>query len=420
MKELVGGHVLLPSWEQWATVGAFHDGDYHADYARHADRVLRLADAMRRELGLSRGDRFAVLAANCHEFLELYHAAFLGAGVINPLNIRLAPRDIQVIVADSEATVIFVDDLFANHLLRAIAPVRDHLVLKKIVLIGQGDFECDIRYEQLLELGHPVVPDEPRETDPVVLMYTGGTTGLPKGVLLDQRAELLNLYHVAMTVDLEPGRVYLHQTPMFHAAAMGGILGIPSIGGVSVFQPIFEPAQVMNLIERYHVDWTVAVPTMLAMILDHRDFRSERLTSMRDIVYGASPMPLGLLERLQNALPWLGLWQGYGMTECSAVLTMLTDRDHRIGGPRLASAGRPVLGVQVSIRDSNGHQCATSQDGEVCGSRGQLLPGLLEQTKRDERGLSQWVVPHRRHRPSRRERLLVPRRQGERHHCERR
>src|SRR5581483_7381349 len=159
-------------------------------------------------------------------------------------------------------------------------------------------------------------------------------TGLPKGAQLDQRAEMLNLYHIAMTVTLEPGRVYLHQTPMFHAAAMGGVLGIPSIGGVSVFQSLFEPAAVMDLTERYAVDWTVVVPTMLAMILDHPAFAPERFASMRDLVYGASPMPPGLLERVQAVLPHVSLWQGYGMTECSSVLTMLTDRDHRLGGRR--------------------------------------------------------------------------------------
>ena len=198
---------------------------------------------MHRELRLSHADTFAVLSTNCHEFLRLYHAAFLGAGVISPLNLRLAPRGLQVILADSEATVIFVDDLFADHLQRAIGPIRNELKLRSVVLIGNGDHECDMRYSDLIELGNPVLPCEPEETDPVVLMYTGGTTGLPKGALLDQRAELLNLYHIAMTVNLNPGHVYLHQTPMFHAAAMGGVLGIPSIGGVSVFQPIFDPAR---------------------------------------------------------------------------------------------------------------------------------------------------------------------------------
>jgi long-chain acyl-CoA synthetase len=384
MKELVAGRLLLPAWERWASKTGIHDGDYHSDYARHADRVFRLSDALHRELGIGRGDTFAVLSANSHQYLELYHAAFLGGGVINPLNLRLAPRELQLILADSEATVIFVDDLFADHLLRAIAPVRDELVLNKVVLIGDGDHRVDFRYEDLVETGHPTPPDEPGEDDPVVLMYTGGTTGLPKGALLSQRAEVLNLYHIAMTVLLEPDRVFLHQTPMFHAAAMAGVLGIPAIGGVSVFQPLFEPGQVMDLVEEHRVDWTVVVPTMLAMILEHPDFSPERFASMRDIVYGASPMPTGLLARVQEALPQVGLWQGYGMTECSSVLTMLTDKDHRSGGARLASAGRPVLGVEVSIQDRGGNICATGEPGEVCARSANFMTGYWNRPKETE------------------------------------
>ncbi len=384
MKELTGGQVLLSAWDTWGSTTAFHDGDYHADYARHADRVLRLVDAMRRDLGLSTGDPFAVLSVNSHQFLELFHAAFLGAGTIIPLNLRLSPLELQHILADSEVDVVFVDALFADHLQRAIEPVRQELPLRQVVLIGGGDHPCDAHYEGLLESGHPVVPEQPEESDPVVLMYTGGTTGLPKGALLDQRAELLNLYHIAMTVDLRPGRVYLHQTPMFHAASMGGVLGIPAIGGISVFQQMFEPGEMVALTERYQVDWTVVVPTMLAMILDHPEFRPERLASWVDLVYGAAPMPPTLLERVHDALPHVNLWQGYGMTECATLLTMLTDRDHRAGGRRLRSAGRPVLGVNLSIQDRGGNRLGRNEVGEICARGGNLFTGYWHRPKETE------------------------------------
>ncbi len=208
----------------------------------------------------------------------------------------------------------------------------------------------DVDYEDLIAAGEPVVPAEPDETDPAVLMYTGGTTGLAKGVLLDQRAEMLNLYHIGLAVDFGEERVYLHQTPMFHAASMGGILGIPATGGSSVFVPLFEPEQVMEAIEQHRVDWTVMVPTMIALVMNHPDFRPERLASLRDLVYGASPMPAALLERLMQTLPDVNLSQGYGMTECSSVLTFLTAADHRRGGPILRSAGRPMIGVNLSVR----------------------------------------------------------------------
>jgi len=373
MKELVFPRLLFPAIERWATKVGFHDGDYHGTFEGHGDRVLRLADSMHRTLGLRRDDRFAIMATNSHEYMELMHAGFLGAGIANPLNLRLAGQELQFILADSGTEVVFVDALFADHFHRAIAPVRSELPLRHVVLIGEGDVPHDLAYEDLVNGGFPAVPDEPDEDDPVVLMYTGGTTGLPKGVLLDQRAEMLNLYHIAAAVGFSEDRIYLHQTPMFHAASMGGILGMPASGGVSVSMPMFDPAPVMGLIERYAVNWTVMVPTMIAMVLNHPEFRAERLASLRDLVYGASPMPTALLERILSLFPDLGVWQGYGMTESSSVLTMLTDRDHREGGPRLSSAGRPVLGVQISIQDDRGRVLGPRQEGEVCARAGNLM-----------------------------------------------
>jgi len=113
--------------DRLATKVGFHDGDHHATFAEHGDRVLRLADAMRTELGVRRGDRVAVMSANSHQLLELYHAAFLGAGIVNPLNLRLAGKELQFILADSGTEVAFVDALFADHFARNIAEVRDQL-----------------------------------------------------------------------------------------------------------------------------------------------------------------------------------------------------------------------------------------------------------------------------------------------------
>ncbi|MGZ4682212.1 MAG: class I adenylate-forming enzyme family protein [Acidimicrobiales bacterium] len=373
MKELVASRTFFSAVEQYADKVGFHDGDYHATYAQHADRVLRLCDGLHRELGIGRGDRFAIMAANSHHFLELYGAGFLGAGVVNPLNLRLAGEELRFILADSGTKVVFVDALFAEALDRSIGLGRDELDIEKVVLIGEADVPHDLTIEALIAAAEPVAPPEPEESDPVVLMYTGGTTGLPKGVLLDQRAEVLNMYHIAMAVWLDERRVYLHQTPMFHAASMGGVLGIPGSGGTSVFVPLFDPETVMSTIEEHDVDWTMMVPTMISMVLDHPGFRPERLAPLRDLVYGASPMPVALLERLQVELPATNLWQGYGMTECSSVLTFLSDADHRAGGPRLRSAGRPVTGVSLSIRDPRGDPVEPGADGEVCARGGNFM-----------------------------------------------
>ena len=112
MKELVYHRHLLPAVQQHPDKVAVIDGAYSATYAQHLDRVARTAGALK-SLGVSGNDRFAVMALNSHQFLELYHAAFLGAGVVNPLNLRLAAKELAFILADSGTKVCFTDTYFA-------------------------------------------------------------------------------------------------------------------------------------------------------------------------------------------------------------------------------------------------------------------------------------------------------------------
>ena len=368
MKELVYHRLLLPAVERNADRPGFFDGEYRATFGEHLDRVARLADALR-GLGVGPGDRFAVMALNGHEFLECYHAAFLGAGVINPLNLRLAPKELEYILSDSGTKVCFTDRFFAP----VVDKVRAAVGIDHVVMIGDGDAPHDVAYEDLLTSAAPVIPDEPDEDDAAILMYTGGTTGLPKGVLLDHRAEMLNLYHVLQVWRFSDADVFLHQTPMFHAASMGGMLGVPAQGGVSVFLSLFDPARTLELCEQYSVTQTVMVPTMIGMLLNHPDFTPEALAALRLLTYGASPMPAALLDRLLTTFPDLDVFQGYGMTESSAVLTALGPEEHRAGGPRLRSAGRPLPGVVVSIQDPDGRLVPQGETGEVCARGGNLM-----------------------------------------------
>jgi long-chain acyl-CoA synthetase len=373
VKELIYHRLFLPTVDRYADKPAFFDGDYVGTYAEHADRTFRLCHALREELGIRPGDRFAVMATNSHQFLELYHAALLGVGVINPLNLRLAGKELDHIVRDSGTEVVFVDAFFAQHLANTMASSDEPSPIRHVVLIGDGDVPHDIRYDDLIAAAQPVVPDEPEENDLAVLMYTGGTTGLPKGVALEHRAELLNLYHIGTVVPLEDDSIYLHQTPMFHAASMGGIMGMPASGGSSVFMPLFDPESALDLIEHHGVTQTMMVPTMIAMMLGHESFAPDRLSSLKRLSYGASPMPAALLNRMLETYPDLEVTQGYGMTECSSLLTWLDADDHRVGGPRLRSAGRPVAGVSLSIRDDDGRELPSGDTGEVWARAGNFM-----------------------------------------------
>jgi acyl-CoA synthetase (AMP-forming)/AMP-acid ligase II len=369
MKELVFQRQLLPAAQRLADEPSVLDVGYEATLGTHVERSLRLADALQRQLGVSPGDRFAVMALNGHPFLELYHASFVGGAVVNPLNLRLAPKELAFILQDSGTRVVFTDAAFGG----LIDGVRQETGVEQVVLLGEGDVPHDVRYEDLLAAGEATVPPEPEEDDPAVLMYTGGTTGLPKGVLLEQRAIVLDQYKLALVWGLDPSMTYLHQTPMFHAASLGAILGVPVAGGRTTFVPMFDPGPVLDTIEQRDVTMTVMVPTMIAMMLAHPEFRPERLASLKTLTYGASPMPAALLQKLLGLFPDLELYQGYGMTENAGLLTALLPEDHRRGGEVLRSAGRPVPGSVVTIQDGEGNVLPPGETGEVCARGGNFM-----------------------------------------------
>jgi long-chain acyl-CoA synthetase len=369
MKELVYHRSLLPAASEFADKVMSIDGGFRATFAEHTERVFRLSHALRNQLGVAKGDRFAVMALNSHAFLELYHAGLLGTGVINPLNLRLAPMELEFILRDSETRVCFTDRFFAP----LVDRVRAAVGIETVVLIGDGDAPHDARYEDLVASGATDVPAEPEEDDPVILMYTGGTTGTPKGVVLDSRAAVLDMYKIGVQFRFDEHHVYLHQTPMFHAASFGGVLAVPAIGATTTYIPLFDPGTVLDVIEGEQVTTTVMVPTMVQMVLDHPAYRPDRLASMRALTYGASPMPTALLERLLKDLPDVDIYQGYGMTESSGVLTVLGPEEHREGGELLRSAGRPLVGTSISIRSVTGDEVARGEVGEIWARAGNFM-----------------------------------------------
>jgi len=371
-KELIFHRSFLPAVQRNADRTCTTDAATGATktFAQHFDRVSQAIGGLQR-LGVGRGDRFALMMANSPEYLELFHAALLGGGVVNPLNLRFAPAELAYVLKDSGSTVCFVDRHFAP----IIDEVKDQAGLEHVILVGDdgGDAAHTETYADFLASAQPVIPDEGDESDPVVLMYTGGTTGLPKGVLSSQRGQMLNAYHCHMHLPYARGETFFVQTPMFHAASTFSMICVPDIGGHLVTLPMYEPAASMQAIAEYRPDFTVMVPTMIGMMLAHPDFTPGALSPISHLGYGASPMPEVLLEKLTTLYPSLNLWQVYGMTEASPILTVLSPSDHRGGGTLLRSAGAPVNGVQLSIQDPRGDDMPVGEAGEVCARGGNYM-----------------------------------------------
>ncbi|WP_280482015.1 long-chain-fatty-acid--CoA ligase [Nocardia cyriacigeorgica] len=337
-------------------------GDRVRTVAESADRVARFAGALH-ALGVQRGERVGILALNSDRYHEYYLAVpWLGA-VANPVNIRWSVAEIVYSLQDSDTTVLLVDDAFAP----MIAPIRAAFDgLRTIIFIGDGQTPPDaLDYEELIA-GHDPVPDTRTGGDTLLgIFYTGGTTGHPKGVMLSHDNLVTSALGSLSTGHvLSRGGRLLHAAPMFHLADFALWTCGNLADATHVFVPAFTPAGVLEAIAGHRITDALLVPTMIQMLVDDPAAAAHDLSSMRNLIYGASPISEAVLERAMAAFPGAGFTQAYGMTELSPIATLLSPADHL--RPELRrSAGRAAPHVEVRIVDETGAEVPRGAVGEV-------------------------------------------------------
>ncbi len=315
------------------------------------ERVQRKARYLR-SLGIEKRERVAVWMLNSHEYLELYFATAIAGIAIVPINTRWNVNDVDFTLVDSGAKALFVD--------RGFSGKAGELKHAPLVLCGCGESDAGICFE------------EPDENDLLGLFYTSGTTGGPKGVMLTHRNLWANALQTMAAIGMTPG-VWLHAAPMFHAADFWAVYMLPMLGSANCYLPTFDAEGFLRSVETLRVTDSVLVPTMINMILNHPSFESFDLSSLRRILYGASPMPGPLIELAMRKLPHVQFLQAYGMTETSPVLTILRHEAHR--GATLAAAGKPVLGVEVRVVDFDDRHVPTGECGEVIARGANVMKG---------------------------------------------
>jgi long-chain acyl-CoA synthetase len=352
-------------------------GDRRRTWTETGDRVARFAGALR-AMGISAGDRVAVLMLNQDRYLEVYLAVAWAGAVIVPVNTRWSPAEIEDSLRDCRPMVLVVDNAFAElggKIARSMGTLR-------LVHADDGTTPSGTAsYEGLLETASPV-PDAMRGTNDLAgIFYTGGTTGRSKGVMLSHGNLMADAFNV-LAEGLFPGdSVYLHAAPMFHLANGCAMYSLMLSGGTNVVMRAFSPEGVMQAIERYRVNEILLVPTMIQMLVDDPAIGAHDLSSLRRIVFGASPMSEALLDRALAALPDTQFVQAYGMTELSPVATILHHRDQVGEGRRLGrhrSGGRATFGVQIRIADANDRPVSHGTVGEICVSGDVVMMGYWE------------------------------------------
>ncbi|MEU5975519.1 long-chain fatty acid--CoA ligase [Streptomyces sp. NPDC047315] len=327
-----------------------------------ADRVARLAGGLR-GLGVAEGDRVAILAMNSDRYPETFFAAWWTGAMVNPVNVRWSPAEIAYSLQDSGSEVLLIDDAFLPLVpeLRARCPQ-----LHTLIYCGEGDHpDGTVSYEGLVTTSEPVDDLRVGGDTPAALVYTGGTTGLPKGVLVTHRALVVSALGTQIQGrNLLSGGILLVSAPLFHIAAIANWVGQNLMVGTSVFLPAFSAEGVLAAVEDHRVTNLALVPTMIQSLVDHPDLTSYDVTSLRAISYGASAIPVAVLERALEAFPGVRFSQGYGQTE-TTVVSVLTMEDHLAGGARLRSAGRPLAHADVRVVAPDGRELPRGEVGEI-------------------------------------------------------
>jgi long-chain acyl-CoA synthetase len=337
-----------------------------------SDRVSRLAAALRMH-GLRRGDRIAVMMLNQDRYIECYLAASWAGAAIVPLNIRWSVEENADALSDCGAKLLVVDSAFASAgtTLAANPPGGIRLIYADDGAAPDGM----LGYEALIAASAPA-PDAMAAPDDLAgIFYTGGTTGRSKGVMLSHRNIMANAFNLLAEGLFLETAIYLHAAPMFHLANGGAMYSTFLSGGTSVIIKAFTPEAVFDAIERHNVTETALLATMIQMTVDHPAVRLHKLGSLKQIIYGASPISEAVLDRAHAALPGVGFIQAYGQSELSPVATILQAREHVGAGRDLGrhrSGGRATFGVEIRIVDEIDREAPRGTVGQIC-ARGDVV-----------------------------------------------
>ena len=355
------GSITLRNWRQRPSAPAIIFEGRTITHREFAERAFRLANALRK-LGVKRGHRVAVLAQNCPEYMEAYAAGELGGWTTVTINYRLAAPEIAYILGDSRPQVLIYEAELADRL------PQDALKQLQHILVIRGDGQ-GIGYEGVLSSAPPEPPPPVVEPDDVAfLVYTSGTTGRPKGVMLTHRGQMRSSLISALEALVRPTDKLALAMPYYHIGAKNQWLSHSLYGCPIILHRAFRPDRFLAALREHAATVTLLAPTMLKDLLD---LGCDRVSapSLKKIFYSAAPMPEPLLRRAMAAFGPI-FCQIYGMTESGGPGCTLHAHQHILDGPpnvtrRLRSAGQPMTGCDVRIVGSDGAFCGPGILGEI-------------------------------------------------------
>ena len=346
---------------------AIHFEEQNISYASLWQDVQQCAVALSRHCGIGQGDRVAWLGQNHPSMLSaMFACAHLGAMLV-PINWRLSDAEIHYILEDCGAKLVLVD-----------APMREtaQVIQSSSNIVQWLSVEPETHFSTLQSLystpiEQRIQPSEPTLQDPLLNVYTSGTTGHPKGAVLTQEALLFNALNSQHMHDMTRHDTCLTVLPMFHVGGLNNqTTPMLYCGGAVILHRKFDPGATLEALTRQQPQLTVQVPATINALTAHPDWATADFTSLRAVTTGSSIVPQSVLDAFESRR--IPVIQVYGCTEtCPIAVYQLTNNERLIAG----STGRPALHTQIKLVDTQGRTVAAGNSGEVCVKGPNVLQG---------------------------------------------
>jgi len=364
-------------------------GDTRLTYRQFGDRVNRWANSMRK-FGVGKGDRVAILSQNCHRVLEAFFGTPLLGSILMPLNFRLVPDDFEYILNHGGAKALIVEE----GLTHLIDSIRDKLPTVERFILASDDSNARVEgwlaYESMIAAASSdePAPAEIDENETSALLYTSGTTGRPKGVMLTHRNLYINAVNSICEFGIHERDVYLHTLAQFHCNGWGVGYAVTGMGGTHVIIKKFEPAAFFDLVGRERVTFACMPPAMINMALNH-PLQADALKALpRGVRVGTagSAPPLATIQGAQEKFGWRVI-QIYGLTETAPFLTVSKIKPHMDEWSAdqksrvQAKTGYPMIGVDIRVVDDTGRDVRpdSGEVGEVITRANVVMKGYWRQ-----------------------------------------
>ncbi|MBA7702464.1 Long-chain-fatty-acid--CoA ligase [subsurface metagenome] len=299
----------------------------------------------------------------------------------------------------SETNTLFVGERYID----LVNSLRSGLTSVKNFISIESKHDGMLYYEDVLSSSPAEeVVTEISDDDTTILMYTAGTTGLPKGVMLSHNSFAIYVLENVTPADPELEERNILTVPLYHVAGIQAMMAAIYGGRTLVMERQFEPVEWMELVEAEKANRVMMVPTMLKQLIEHPDFGKHDLSSLRVITYGAAPMSLEVIKRALDVFPGVSFINAFGQTETASTITTLGPEDHVITGTeeerekklkRLSSIGKPMSDVEMKVVDEEGRELSLGQVGEIVARGPRVMTGYWKDEEKTEKTIDKegWV-----------------------------